>query len=334
MKKIMILLITVVLSMVGLFSCGSEKAVTGYDSITFNGKTLSFPCKVEEVLDVLGNVKINEENLARTVAPNETSFCSIFETNNTSFGVMNMSDSIATVKDCYLVLVSTSVSLAKQTYDVTYPGGIEYGKAFDREKAFEMLGEDTQPTEEAVVYSEAWQDMTIKIDGVEYTYPYSLELLTENGFYIDAELGKELSDYKEELQPGEKTGVCLNHDVYDNGVSYEDKLAGRDKRGCMTLTFKNAGDAVAKTTDCKIMIMRIENSYAFDIVDNYIPFELADGIHTGSAVEEIKAVWGEPDRSYGDTPTCNMIYDRNQVLMELNILADGGLYEVKYTSFK
>lgn len=119
----------------------NAETVNGVDSIAFNDTTLTFPCKVQDMVNALSGVNTIEADLTAMVEPNQTKFCSIFEYNNTSFGVMNLSDTAVPVKDCYVVMVSTSVSLSEQTFNVVYPAGIEYGKEFDKEKAYEILGE-------------------------------------------------------------------------------------------------------------------------------------------------------------------------------------------------
>ena len=155
MKKSLVTLLALVLTF-SMVACGkandkqqdvagniasNAETVNGIDSITFNGTTLTFPCKVQDVVSALDGVNTVESGLSTMLEPSQTEFCNIFDHNNTSFGFMNLSDSTATVKDSHVILVSTTVSLSEQTFNVVYPAGIEYGKAFDKEKAYEILGE-------------------------------------------------------------------------------------------------------------------------------------------------------------------------------------------------
>lgn len=137
-------------------ACGkSEENVVsedmGFDSIAFNGTTLTFPCKVQDVENALKGIKVKEEEVAEIVEPGQKYFGSIFEMNNTSFGTMNMSESPVAVRECSVIMVSTTISLVEQTYDVTYPAGIEFGEKFDKEKVVEILGEPIDVSEDGEI---------------------------------------------------------------------------------------------------------------------------------------------------------------------------------------
>lgn len=151
MKKILGALAAIMLVFC-MAACGkSEENVVsetmGFDSIAFNGTTLTFPCKVQEVENALKGIKVKEEEVTEIVEPGQKYFGSIFDYNNTSFGTMNMSDSPVSVRECSVIMVSTTISLSEQTYDVVYPGGVEYGKKFDKEKTIDILGGPTYANE-------------------------------------------------------------------------------------------------------------------------------------------------------------------------------------------
>ena len=137
MKRLLVLFITLVFCMSGLVSCGKERM----DYISFNGTTLSLPCKVQDVLNALSGVEVNEEELAVNVNPGETYYCNFFTNFGTSFQVCNVSDTVATVRDCEVNYITSGVANSQQGYEVIYPVKLEVGKEFNEKKVIKALGE-------------------------------------------------------------------------------------------------------------------------------------------------------------------------------------------------
>lgn len=147
--------------------------------------------------------------------------------------------------------------------------------------------QDVQDDNPAQVEKTDWSTMLVKIDGVEYSFPYSLRTLQANGWTFNIE------DYLEEgqteyiLEEGEYTysTTLLSNEQYGSGAGSAEIYVG----------FKNFTQEPKNILDCGIWAIEVSGVYGTMPVKKCPDVELPGGVKFGMTMDEIKAVYGEPD---------------------------------------
>lgn len=153
----------------------------------------------------------------------------------------------------------------------------------------ESSEEDEGPGETAKA---DWTSLMMKIDGVEYSFPYSYSLLKSNGWDFN------IQDYLEEgqteflLSEGEYTysTTKLKNPIYGTDLGTAEIYVG----------FKNYDVETKNITDCDLWALEVVAVYGSQPIENRPEIELPGGIRFGSTYDEIIAAYGEPDTVYDD----------------------------------
>lgn len=165
--------------------------------------------------------------------------------------------------------------------DVPTPATETDTQETDSEQKKEDEGESTKP-----VASADWTSLLIKIDGVEYSFPYSYNLLKTNGWDFN------IQDYLEEGQ----TEFLLEEGEYTYSTtklknpSYGDKLGTAE----IYIGFKNYDTETKNIIDCDLWALEVVAVYGSQLIENHPEIELPGGIRFGATYDEIIAAYGEP----------------------------------------
>ena len=191
---------------------------------------------------------------------------------------------------------------------------------------------DTEENKDPNALSENWEDGEVLIDGVKYAHPYSISQFEENGFTLDIERIKKEQWYEEMVAPDKRLAYeyVFDNATYDGYVPEEDRGTFDDDSARLGISIKNSTDAEVEFKECSVWILHLMDIYAFDVVDNPIPFELAKGITLGSTIEEITAAYGEPYSINDMGKWTVMRYNAYGVSLQLYVLKEGGLAEFEY----
>lgn len=230
MKKVLVLLLTAILCITGLISCGKEtesgvasvttETVLAFNEVSLNGKIISIPCTVQEMLNEVGSASVNEEELDKTIEPGGVATCSIFQNGCFSFAVRNMADSPVSVKDGYIVSAGFALSFKELTFDfeAEFPGGVKYGEAFDEEKICNLLGIDLATADD---HSDGSFDMEFTENGNQYFYGVGIK--DGNVLLADIRLSPSSDFFKKEVA-GEQAET-IEEDVVEDGATPEQAAA-------------------------------------------------------------------------------------------------------------
>lgn len=148
-----------------------------------------------------------------------------------------------------------------------------------------------------------WSSLLIKIDGVEYSFPYSFKTLQANGW------GFNINDYLEDgetefiLEEGEYTysDTSLQNEKYDIGLGNATIYVG----------FKNYTENPKNITDCGIWAMEVSAVYGMTAIDNRPEIELPGGIKFGATYDQIIATYGEPNSIEDNDYYVKMNYEKD-----------------------
>lgn len=184
--------------------------------------------------------------------------------------------------------------------------------------------EESKPSEDEELTTDDWKDLTIKIEGKVFKFPYSYTDLKQFGYDFD------LADY------GYDDGYILNpRDKISGTIKLENP--DLDKYDCATvyIGFANFSDKAKDILECDLWNISINNQFGTNkLVKDKLEFELAKGIKSGSTIEEITTTYGEPDETYdAETYVVLTYYHEYTEYMRLTVNNEYGLVGVELKSY-
>lgn len=163
-----------------------------------------------------------------------------------------------------------------------------------------------------------WTSLRIKIDGEDYTFPYSYKQLQENGWKLYGDISDYISgdDEKFVLGEGEYTysTTRLMNEKYGDALGSAEIYVG----------FKNYGKEDKDILDCSLWAMEVSAVYGTSPVNPAPEVELPGGIKFGASYEDIVSVYGKPDAEEDNGYYHQMDYQRDYSQhMTLYVYNDG-----------
>ena len=184
---------------------------------------------------------------------------------------------------------------------------------------------------DATVEPVDWTSLLMKIDGVEYTFPYSFKILQANGWSFD------INDY---LDDGETDFILEEGDYTYSTTELNNVMYGKEAGSARIFVgFKNYGRDGKNITDCGIWAMEVSGVYGAVAVENCPEVELPGGIKFGDTEEEIISVYGKPKDVEDNGYYRRLHYERDYVRqMDLYVYTgqDGGasgLLDVEFMGY-
>ena len=164
-----------------------------------------------------------------------------------------------------------------------------------------------------------WTKLDIKIDGVTYSYPYSYKDLQKAGWSFKLEDYGYQDGYELDVNEYTFSTIDLHSEKY--GTSYNDSQ--------LSVGFQNFTDKKQSILDCDIWAIGVRAVYGSTKAEKIPNVELAGGIKLGSTLDEIIAVYGEPESTYEGTYYTQLDYQNNySQYMKLYVYHDYGLMEI------
>ena len=202
---------------------------------------------------------------------------------------------------------------------------VDESKPDEETKPTESKTEDeSKPNEDEKLTTDDWKDLTIKIEGKVFTFPYSYKNLKQFGYDFD------IADY------GYADGYILNpRDKISGTIKLENP--DLDKYDCATvyIGFANFSDKAKDILDCDLWTISINNQFGTTkLVKDKLTFELAKGIKSGSTIEDIMAAYGEPNETYDAETYVVLTYSNDfSEYMRLTVNNEHGLIGVELKSY-
>lgn len=134
-----------------------------------------------------------------------------------------------------------------------------------------------------------WTSLAVKIDGVEYQFPYSYKKLQENGWKLYGDISDYISGGEDQfiLSEGEYTysTTRLVNPAYGEELGSAEIYAG----------FKNYGKEDKDILDCDLWAMEISAVYGTSPTKKAPEVILPGGVSFGVSYDDIIRVYGKPD---------------------------------------